>query len=59
MCTIEAVPLNETVGIVKLYHEKHGGCINHGHILGFNECQGTCESYTQYDPSKLYFLLHF
>ncbi|XP_073969601.1 hemolectin isoform X3 [Rhodnius prolixus] len=51
VCTIEAVPLNETVGIVKLYHEKHGGCINHGHILGFNECQGTCESYTQYDPT--------
>ncbi|KAK9502170.1 hypothetical protein O3M35_012753 [Rhynocoris fuscipes] len=50
VCTIEEMPLNDTIGIVKLYHEEHGACINNNHILGFNECRGTCDSYTEYNP---------
>ncbi|KAJ3643777.1 hypothetical protein Zmor_026489 [Zophobas morio] len=51
-CAIEALPLNETIELIKVTQETHGDCVNKKPIDDFTECVGICQSSTTFDKSK-------
>ncbi|KAF6208904.1 hypothetical protein GE061_014646, partial [Apolygus lucorum] len=48
-CTTESLAPNKTIGLIKVVLETHGACVNREGVIGFTECFGTCDSYTQYN----------
>ena len=54
-CAIEAIPLNETIELIKVTPETHGDCVNKKPIDDFTECVGICQSSTTFDKSMFFF----
>lgn len=53
MCQPALMDKSDTVGLIELFTEPYGRCVNSQPVIGFYECSGACKSQSIFDRQLL------